>query len=382
MPLPADCYPVAETRTATRRASLLALAAATALLAGPSVAGPAPGPACQSQRAIADALALAAAIRCAPPGSTLKLAPADFGTVEIRDPKTAGLTITSADPARPARFNGLALHGTTGFTLRNLKVGGPPPSGWRYAMLVFRSSGFTAENIDLAGGHDEATGALDSALMVRNVEGAKLYRLRIANHRNGISLLDVRKIEVLENSITDLRVDGIRGGGVNDARIARNVIASFHPLAGDHPDGIQLWSRNQKESAENIVIEDNLILRGSGAPVQGIFIEDRINLPFRKLVIRNNLCVGTMYNGIMIMGGDGAAITDNRVIPLDPQTSWIRVETSRDISVTGNEAGKYILNGGASSVSRNRTGPVRREADGVIREWRSRLNLPVAEFPA
>lgn len=382
MPLPADCYPLTESRTAIRRASLLTLAAATALLAGPSVAGPARGPACQSQRTITDALALAAAIRCAHPGSTLKLAPADFGTVEIRDPKTAGLTIASADPARPARFNGLALHGTAGFTLRNLKVGGPPPSGWRYAMLVFRSSSFTAENIDLAGDRDEATRALDSALMVRNVEGAKLYRLRIANHRNGISLLDVRKLEVLENSITDLRVDGIRGGGVNDARIARNVIASFHPLAGDHPDGIQLWSRNQKESAQNIVIEDNLILRGSGAPVQGIFIEDRINLPFRKLVIRNNLCVGTMYNGIMIMGGDGAAITDNRVIPLDPQMSWIRVETSREISVIGNEAGKYILNGGKSLVSRNRTAPMRREADGEIREWRNRLKLPVSVFPA
>jgi hypothetical protein len=382
MPLPADCYPVNEPRITTRRNRFLVLAAATTLLAGPSVAKPSQAPVCEAHRTIPDALALAAAIRCAAPYSILKLASADFGTVEIRKPQTSGLTITSADPTRPARFNGLALHETSGFTLRNLKVGGPPPSGWRYAMLVFRSNSFSAENIDLVGDRDAATAALDSAIMVRSVEGAKLRRLRIANHRNGVSLLDVRNVEVVENSLTNLRVDGIRGGGVNEARIARNVIASFRPVAGDHPDGIQLWSRNQKESAENILIEDNLILRGSGAPIQGIFIEDRINLPFRKLVIRNNLCVGTMYNGIMIMGGDGAEIKENRVIPLEPQTSWIRVETSRAVNVTGNEAGKYILNGGARSVGRNRTGPMRREADEVIRAWRNRLDLPSEDFPA
>jgi hypothetical protein len=353
----------------------------TALLAGPSVAGPAQGLACQSQRTITDALALAAAIRCAAPGSTLKLAPADFGTVEIRDPKTVGLTITSADPARPARFNGLALHGTAGFTLRNLKVGGPPPGGWRYAMLVFRGSGFTAENIDLTGNRDEATRALDSALMVRNVDGAKLYRLRIASHRNGISLLDVSKVEVLENSLTDLRVDGIRGGGVNDARIARNVIASFHPVAGDHPDGIQLWSRNQKLSAQNIVIEDNLVLRGNGAPIQGIFISDRLGLNFRNIEIRRNLCVGTMYNGIMVAGGDQVSIIDNTIIPLKSNNSWVRIEDSIDVNITGNGAGKFILSNSKIHKNDNRIEPNRNQANDLIRAWRILLNLPESIFP-
>jgi hypothetical protein len=360
---------------------IVALAAPIALMFGLADAREAHGQACPANRTIGDAAALNAAIGCAASGTTLKLAPGNFGTIEIRNPPATGLTITSVDPLRPAKFNGLAIHGSSGFTLRNLKIGGPPPSGWRYAMLIFRGSGFTADNLELTGDQDEATGALDSAIMIRNIEGARLSHLRIAQHRNGISLLDVRQVEVVNNSITNMRVDGIRGGGVNDARIARNVIGTFHPVAGDHPDGIQLWSRNQKESAENIVIEDNLILRGSGAPIQGIFVEDRINLPFRRLVIRNNLCVGTMYNGIMIMGGEGATISGNSVIPLDPQLSWIRVETSRDVAVTGNEAGKFMLSGGTTTVARNKTGPIRREADAVIRDWRSRLNLPLLEFP-
>lgn len=381
MPLPGDWCNVTDDQVTQAALRVLALAAPLALLFGLTNPREAQGQACAAHQTIANVAALNAALRCAAPGTTLKLAPANFGTLEIRNPAATGLTITSVDPIHPAQFNGVAIHASAGFTLRSLKIAGPPPAGWRYAVLIFGGSGFTAENLELTGDHDEATAALDSAIMVRNVTGVRLDRLKIAQHRSGISLLDVRKIEVTENSITNMRIDGIRGGGVNDARIARNVIATFQPIAGDHPDGIQLWSRNQKAPAENIVIEDNLILRGSGAPIQGIFVEDRIKLPFRKLIIRNNLCVGTLYNGIMIMGGEGATISGNSVIPLDPQLSWIRVETSEDVAVTGNDAGKFMLSRGTTTVARNKIGPIRREANSVINGWRGRLNLPVSEFP-
>lgn len=335
---------------------------------------------CPANRTIADPATLDSALRCAQAGTTLKLSAADFGAIEIRNPVST-LTIASANPAQPARFTGIAIHGAKGLSLRNLKIGGPPPRGWRYAVLIFRSSDFSAENLVLTGNQDQATDALDSAMMVRNVEGAKLKRLRLSHHRNGITLLDVRDLELVESSISQMRTDGIRGGGVNDALIARNVITSFHPIAGDHPDGIQLWSRNQKQSAESIVIEENIILRGAGSPIQGIFVEDRLNLPFRKVLIRNNLCVGTLYNGIMIMGGDGGTISGNIVIPLEPQISWIRVDSSRDITVTNNSAGNYMLNGKAARISQNKIGPIRREADAVVTAWRTRLNLPVEDFP-
>lgn len=381
MPLQEGWCNVTDRRVQQAVLRVLALASLPTFLFGLPHPREAKGQACAANRTIADVAALDAALRCAAPGTTLKLASVNFGTLEIRNPAATNLTITSADPLHRAQFNGLAIHRSSGFTLRNLKIGGPPPSGWRYAMLIFQGSDFTADNIELVGDQDRATGALDSAIMVRNVVGVRLSGLRIAHHRNGISLLDVRNVDVIKNSITNMRVDGIRGGGVSDARISRNVIGTFNPISGDHPDGIQLWSRNQKGPAENILIEGNLILRGSGTPIQGIFVTDRINLPFRKLVIRNNLCVGTMYNGITIIGSDDATISGNSVIPLDPQTSWIRVESSRNIEVTENYAGRFLLIGSITTASRNRTGPMQREASEAIRHWRQQLNLPQANFP-
>lgn len=335
---------------------------------------------CPTAQVIANRAALDAALKCAPPGTTLNLAAADFGTVEIRNPVT-GLTIMSANPGQPAQLRGLSITGGSGVTVSSLSIGGPPPPGWRYAMLVFRSNGFTGRDLRFTGAPIEETKKLDSALMVRDLDGARLSGLQIRQHRNGITLLDVRNIDVSENLITNMQTDGIRGGGVNYARFTRNVIGNFHPIKGDHPDGIQLWSRNQTHSVQDILIEDNLVLRGGGSPIQGIFVSDRLGLPYRSLVIRRNLCVGTLYNGIMVMGGEGVTIADNAVIPLDPQISWIRVEKSRNVLLIGNDAGKYILKDEAPRMARNVAGPVRREADGEVRKWREKLNLPAADFP-
>ena len=76
-------------------------------------------------------------------------------------------------------------------------------------------------------------------------------------------------------------------------------MADFHPIPVDHPDGIQLWSTDQKTSASNITIRYNLVVRGKGEATQGIFVRDVVGgLPFKSVQVYGNLVIGARFNGI------------------------------------------------------------------------------------
>ncbi len=336
---------------------------------------------CPATSTLATSAAVIAAASCARDGATLTLASGkSFEAIDLRVLRPRNLTITSSNPQQPAILQGLTVYDSSGLTLRHLDFRGTPPPKWRYVVHINGGAGFKAEYLRLVGDASPATLAMDSAMMVRDLTGATIRRLQITGHRNGLTVLNLERAQIVENSIYRMQTDGIRGGGINASTIARNVIGGFHPAAGDHPDAIQLWSRNQTKSAVDITIEGNVVVRGAGAPIQGIFIEDRINLPYRGLVVRNNLVVGGMYNGIMLYGVDGAQVIDNLVVPLEPQMSWIRVQDGRNVELLRNQAGNFLLNEGLSSTANRRIG-VKRDASAEIAEWRNKFKLPAADFP-
>jgi hypothetical protein len=49
------------------------------------------------------------------------------------------------------------------------------------------------------------------------------------------------------------------------------------------------------------VISGNTILRGSGQPMQGIFMRDEVgSAPYQHVTVTNNLVVGSMFHGITV----------------------------------------------------------------------------------
>jgi hypothetical protein len=357
----------------------LAFAAIPVALIGSQSSSKAVLPVCRDgPDVIINAEALENALKCAANGSNLKLASANFGSIEIRNLSANDLVMESADPLRPARFTALAIYGSNGFTLRHIRIAGDPPQTKTQGLSVFGATRFKADHIDVI--REPSSRPFRTAVLVRETDNIALRRFRIKGHIHGIGLLDVKDAELIENSIWQMQTDGIRGGGVNNIRIARNVIGSFSPKSGDHPDGVQFWSQNQKEPSQGILIEDNLILRGTGGRIQGIFLRDTQNLPFKDVTVRRNLLVGTAYNGIAVAGYANLQVTDNIIVPMLPETSWIRAEAGTNLTVTGNRAGRFLLPGG-TSMKRNRVVKIKTSADDVISSWRLRLRLPEAEFP-
>jgi len=130
--------------------------------------------------------------------------------------------------------------------------------------------------------------------------------------------------------------------------ITNNVFTDFYPIntggAGDHPDAIQLWSTNQDEPGRNITIADNLVYRGNGSPIQGVFIRDTFdNLPFEDVNVSGNVILGGLYNGVSVDGVIGGEVSNNLVIGFPDQRSFLRVIMEEDFAVDNNFATSYAF---------------------------------------
>lgn len=279
--------------------------------------------------------------------ATIAVAPGTYPTLQLRDIRPSSpILIVSQDDARPAVFEGIALRNTSNLEFRNLAIR-PPRTGndvGRYGFLVFKSSDITIDGLSFVGPGAEIERGYVSGLMLRESRRITVTKSYFANFRHGLAMLDLTESRIALNEFERLQTDAIRGGGVSDSRFENNVMTNFRPAKGDHPDGIQLWSTNQKEPGRNIVIVQNLVNRGSGGPTQGIFIRDtRSKLPFERIEIRDNLVLGSLYNGISVMGGNGVTVADNAVYATSDRKSWIRMQKVTEARLTGNSAQQFIF---------------------------------------
>lgn len=379
MRLPAKSMPSAGHRTVQPQSVRLATAALLLALSGSALAGRASAPGCPAAMLIAEAATLQRAIACAPPQATLRLAPgAALGVLELRGKRASGLVITSADPLRPARFTGLTIRDSAGLSLRNLTVEGPLPNGWLNAVQIRRSSQIDLRNLQLTG--PGATARSDTAVMVQDSDHVTLRQLRITAYRNGITLLNSRDLMVEQNAIYRLLNDGIRGGGIERVLIARNLIGGFIPAPGSHADGIQLWTRNQTAASRDITIRHNLIIKGNGQPIQGIFVRDSSRLPFQRLEIDGNAVIGGNFHGISVNGADGVKVSQNMVVPIAPQLSWIKLQATSNALASGNRAGKFVLMDNGAGRS-NEVIRFRKDFSKDLRGWLNLHRLNGDNFP-
>jgi hypothetical protein len=333
---------------------------------------------CPQSRLISDAATLQRAIECASAGATLKLgADAQLGTLDLKGVKANGLVIVSSDSGRPAQFSGIRLLESEGITLRNLKIAGPMPPQWQNAIVVRRSRQVVLEGLQLTGSRAIAS---DSGVMVQESQDVDVRRLIVTGYRNGITLFNVRGVRVSENALHDLENDGIRGAGIEQAVIERNLVGNINPVAGGHADGIQFWSRNQKTASKGIVVRQNLMVRGRGQPFQGIFVRDSAKLPFRNLEISGNAVIGGNFHGISVNGADEVRVSRNVVVPIAPQLSWIRLQNTTNSEAAGNKAGKFMLldqaKGRGNEVVNMRHDPTR-----DLRAWLGSNRLTRENFP-
>lgn len=290
--------------------------------------------------------ALLNAIKLAKPGDTIALKPGNYGTIALSGVNfSSAVTITSTDPAREAVVSGINLSSSSGLTFKNLEVTMEAKTG--YAVTVGNSSNIVFDNLDV---HGKAVGDGNGA-MVRNSNNVTIQNSEFSDIGTGISHIDSNNVLIKNNSIHDLQADAIHGGGTSNITIAGNQFTNFFPAAGDHPDAIQFWTTYTKASASNIVVKDNVFVRGTGEPAQGIFMGNEWSLNYKNVTITGNAIIGGMYNGIAVTMADGVKISGNLVEGYRDMNSWISVSKSTGVAVDNNEATSFASTFGLPGIT-------------------------------
>ena len=319
---------------------------------------------------------LTSALERAGPNTIITVAPGNYPALKIRGLDFAGpVTIRSVDDANPAVLEGFSIRDSSNIVLQNLAI--RPPQGGngltRYGALIMQSSDIVIDGLSFVGPGGNRKSPYASAMMLRRSNSVTLTRSYFANFRHGVEMLDLTGSRLALNEFERLQIDAIRGGGVSDTRIENNVMTGFHPAEKDHPDGIQLWSTNQKEPGRNIVIAENLVARGRGAPTQGVFIRDtHRTLPFETIEVRRNMVLGGLFNGIAVDGARGVLVQDNSVMGRSDQKSWIRLQRVRDARSSGNIAQQFLSLDNASEprqIGNSEVGAVDSGQAQLIRDW-------------
>lgn len=288
---------------------------------------------------------LVQALKAAAAGDVILLAPGVYTNFSVNGLKfDTAVTITSSNPSSLAVLKGFVFRDVRGIQLDKLELVASSATGSGNPFQILSSSAVELSNLKVYGASDAASREELGGIMIRWSSDVIVKSSEFYNLRFGVTILDNVGINIFGNYFHDIRTDGVRGGGTSNLNISNNSFSDFYPLLEDHPDAIQLWTTNATESAYNIVISNNLITRGGGSKIQGIFLRDQGDvLPYKNVSIVGNVVVGSLYHGITVDGGERVYIDHNTVTGYGAEKSWIRFENVKGGSLADNEAQLYTL---------------------------------------
>lgn len=301
--------------------------------------------------AVSNQYQLAAAVKVATGGDVISLSAGTYSDVSLKSLTFSGspVTITSADPGNPAVIIDMTLTSVKGVNFENLtfRAGDGP------GLTVAKSANITIDNVDFVGNLDNGRPG-GNGLKIDQSKDVVVNDSDFRDLGYALTHMNSERVDITGNTFENIRVDGIRGGGTSWIEISGNTLRNFFRDPGEHPDAIQFWTNGINASAHDIVVKDNLIERGEGNRMQGIFFGDeaRGKFPYLNVEISGNTVLGTMYHGISLYAAKGAVVSDNTVVGYDDMRSWIRLDNSKDVILDGNIATQITVTADSTNITR------------------------------
>ena len=207
-------------------------------------------------------------------------------------------------------------------------------------------------------------GSLEKGIGLRgnDVEDVSVIGCEFKDGYQGPSFLRAKRILVEGCDLHHLGENGVTIAGCLGLTVRDNFIHDITPVNGAHPDAIQTWTYRQPSTAgdtyypvNDVLIEGNVILQGSGGGMQGIFHRSGANAVAgadpalyrcHNWTVRNNLVYGFAYTNAIYLneGVDGVTIEGNLVIsPFDAQyQGWIYLKGCANLTIRRNVANNYL----------------------------------------
>jgi hypothetical protein len=317
-----------------------------------------------------------------PAGSdVIRLASGTWPAISVTGYVRGPVTITS-DPLNRAALGGLRVNNSKDITLAHLEMVCPKAldeAGTNAKCGVINySTGITLYDVHVHGTLDNDPSRDIVGLVVKGGGGIRIERSEFEQLRVGVTFGQVRGLALLGNSFHDIRTDGIDCSSSQRVIYRHNYFANFHHLAGDHSDAIQCLTAGQTVGSSDITIEDNLVDVGDGDVMQGTWLQDEVGtLPYKNLTVRNNLYIGTNWNGIGIDNAQSLVLDGDQVLSRlgdkaatgAPQQSWIKVIGGSTGVARGNAASSVNLGAGVVGSNNVAASVVADRGTAAIAAW-------------
>jgi len=291
-------------------------------------------------------------------GDTIQLAAGTYTQLNLSNLNfSSAVTITSVDSSHPALLAGLKVNTSSGLTFTNVEM---TTVGADDAYYGFRISGSRNINFNQVNVHGDATQAPSTQLMGFYFSGSTGVSVTNSNlHDMNAAIVANNDIglNISNNSFTNLSKGGVEMGGGSNIVINNNTFTNFYVGLGVHADAIQAYTSSATTTASNVSITNNVITRGAGNAVQGIFIADNAgNQPYHNLTIANNSVLGGMWNSIFV----ASDVTGTLNVSNNTATSWAGADpgaasSASSIPTTSFQAG-LVLDGNFSGAQVTETG--------------------------
>ena len=146
------------------------------------------------------------------------------------------------------------------------------------------------------------------AINIDSSSNITINTTEISQFHKGITFSNSSDLTISGNDIHDLRTTPISGSVISGLVITGNHTWDSNPWnfggSGDHGDRIHLWTGTT--TITGLVISDNLLEQGSGAPMLGIYLDDNgKGLGFSNVVVSGNTLVDGEGQGVLLENVSG-----------------------------------------------------------------------------
>jgi Ca2+-binding RTX toxin-like protein len=312
--------------------------------------------------------ALTSAVGKATDGDVIQLSSGTYD-IDVRNASfTNGVTITSA-PGANVVVNNLFAYNDTGLIFKDLELARSATTT-RYE--VNTSSNITLDGLYVHGSLDDNPANDGNGITVRGSHNVTIENSEFQQLYSGLSHLKDDGLIVRGNYFHQMAMDGMRGGGSSNVTVDQNFFTDFNRDGGAHTDAIQFWTTNEKTSAHDITVTNNVVLGSVGTSMQGVFLGEETGvLPYQNVDISGNMILGSQWNGIYNTNGVNVSVTDNTVVATSSSMSaWIKLASIEGATLSNNVSTSYIWTDNTGVQSNNQTVAIATDGGlSLLNQW-------------
>jgi hypothetical protein len=255
----------------------------------------------------ATAQTLESLIAATRPGKTLVLPPGFKGGGLVRSVAKSPPILVTGD--RSVVLTDVKLQGASGIVFDGLEFASSGGAGFALAF----TAGSNDSGVRNCRVHGPTVGA-GNGIQFYGSTGGFVESCEIHDLSGGVIVFQAPRTTVTRNRIHAFSVDGFQAAASSDLRVCGNEFYDSFPAKGAHNDAMQVFTLNTTAPTKNLTFCDNVVRRGAGSVMQGVFLGNEQKIPYENVSITGNLLIGTMYNGIALHLATGSTVSRNTVV--------------------------------------------------------------------